>query len=434
MVLLNIIAIIYSLLANNISASPKELPSRLKPILINKTKMLALPRYKTRTPGLNLNDDDYFPFSPFLHRVLNSGAMPKIFAQNLTPPLQVIHRMYYPSASATTFFNGGQSILENVAGGGNQIHHAPRAYRVEDKYKMCTENDIEFACGLRDVHLNGMTVTEEYDNVKLSQAAMEKTVFDPNPFPVDRMPWEIPPAPTEEQNRARRLLHEFQETRVRWAGCPQEDDPYFRSLYCCNRVMKTAYRATPEARKTHLFNIQHSRAECPRNLTHHQMVNNMNINAPNADGQHGVHAFLITPVKQRDLEETKRHLYYLENFQQTNVRNHIDDKITSMDFGILEPDSSLQLSLELDKLKMAEQHHHQYLYQSSSYQAKLAEYEAALHAPPLTNPTQSYFIARWMRRQIDRNVWSNRGGQAIALPVIHPGKGFEKSHFSPISN
>ena len=371
----------------------------------------------TLTPGQKKEDDDYFPLSASVQRCVENGTIHPLQAKHLDPPFQTVANLYYPERGESTI-RASSSRIANAAGSHKKIHLAPLHFRNQAVWKNFTPCDHEYSKGFRDFVPSTFTQNFNWDHVQLlTHPAWEKTTYNDSPELVDEH--DLPPSPS--QNNAREFLAQDEECRVKYSGCGETQNLRYPSVFCCTQTNRHAHNRNAEMRRKHEFSLVHSRPICPANRCLHSSINNLDLNAKNAQNHALRHFFVIRPVPPNELENQLQFIFDREGKRlpfQWHKSQHTEDRIGELEVGFLEPDSSLQMSLSADRWKSVNAHPHPFLRDSPLYKDHLKEFAdngGAPLGPPIGNPSQNMLMGRWVRKQTEANVWQNRQPTPRAL-------------------
>ena len=377
-------------------------------------------RVKMISPSIKTNDA-HFPFSPSIVRASSvNQTLPSSFVQNLLPPIEVVTKLYYNDV-ATTFDDGS---LRSRTGHGDP-YAAPRQMQREESWRNITSQDFEYACGFKTgIKLVGMTTQYQDDNVAMPyRPALEKCIFDWNPGYLEWMEQR----PTEHETRARWLLELSQAIYVKWSGCAQT--PLFRTRdpmqYCCEFTQRDE---SDEQRRKRDHDRLLGSATCPGNQGIETIVNKMDLNSPTMNGTFGTHCFLFRP----DDSHAAHNIQIMNAVHEENIilpRLLLGDLLDGWEFGVIEVDSAIEMSLAMSDRDDMQWRRHPMLENSHRFQEEMRQLEEALPGPCIANEDQLFYMANWERHQIeDTHRWSHRETPE-ALPFYHSGKKKRKTKF-----
>lgn len=376
---------------------------------------------RTVTPDQRREDEDYFPLSASVVKAVEKETLPLLQAQHLEPPHQTASNIFFPSKGESTI-RASASRIASVAGSHKKVHQAPHHFRSQAIYKNFSKGDHDFALGFRDFAPSSFTGNQTWDNVHLIEhPSWEKTCFNENPGPLEQ--GQHPPDPS--QFEGREFLSRNTDCRVKFSGCTERRNKRLRGCYCCHNVRENAYTRNNEARQKHENSEIHCKTLCPANIHLHSSLLGLDLNAHSADGHALTHLILYRPVEPKDLEEQLLHTFYKEGRRlaiKYVPEHHRDDRISELELGFLEPDSSLQMSLSRYQLQSMESHPHPFFRDSQLYKDQVEKFKENRGAigPPPGNPSQNLLMGLWTRKQINRGLWQDR--RPIARPFQDPRK------------
>ena len=358
---------------------------------------------RLRTPAKR-GDDAFFPFSTSIARATSSEyqTLPHTYAENMHAPFEVAKNMCYMQSAATRNIEMNTPGLVEIVGEGDP-KNTPRHFFQEEAWKTLTKNDIDYGFGFTDAVFNGFRKEARIHNVRLrDRPALEKTEFDPIPGepPIN----EELPSPQEYEARAH--LESFKEQRVLWAGCPQTWHVTTLSdgHHCCMESPRSRLYGSPEKRRKHNFDYLHRRIECPKNVGVHPIVGNLNLAAKTANGQSYTHCYSIRSDYRGHLNrQIGRVLRQNSLDSYTILRNN--NRIAEWEFGVLEEDSGIQMSLANERRRKMRHQTQPFLSSSFSYNDEAKKLSKSLPGPPLANPSQCYNFAAFRQRQIRLRYW-----------------------------
>ena len=372
---------------------------------------------RLRTPATR-GDDAFFPLSKSVPRAtsLQYQTLPRSYAENLHAPFEVAKNLYYKESQADERQSdmNSPSLLEIVSGG--NPGNAPRHFFKEETWKTLTKSDVEYAFGMTDVVLNGFRKETQWRNVIVRpvRPSLEKTQFDPIPGE----PGAHEELPSIEGYEARAHLESFKELRFLWAGCPQicrSGDTVSPGNHCCDETSRDALFGTFEARKKHRFNKLHKRIECEKNKGIHCMVGNLNLNAKTANNANYMHCYSIRSDRNPRLNAQIRPILRDNNLVEHGIMNNFNH-IAEWEFGVLEEDSSLQMSLANERKRKLHHESQPFLSSSPTHQREIEKLTTSLPGPPMANHSQRFHFASFYRRQIKKRNWPDYNKQEKVRP------------------
>ena len=349
--------------------------------------------------------DDFYPIS---HGAIDAWrenkTLPRQFIENLQLPFNIRRKLF--------FENSNYTLLRTAGAGESQ--RAPRHFCHEDQMELFTQNDAQYAWGLKTVAFSGFSIEEEENN-DFNRPNVELTIHDPlgGGPPVERHA-----LPTSGEGNSRKILDLAKETRFKWSGCSESSDcKYYPRRY-----------RTSEAVQQANWNTFHSRPNCSHNVGDiTTLVHSFDLNASspdsdieNEDKEKFVHIFSIRiPDKEelhRQICKVNKHIPFRANLFDG------PSPFSAMELGFVVPDASFQGSLLNDQRNQMRHKRHDFLQASKKYRDQRELLSHSLPPPALPNASQRYNFAACYQDLIEQGVWQRfLTDNPTPKPASNPG-------------
>ena len=344
--------------------------------------------------------DCFFPFSKTLVDCENNNALPTIIASHLDSAFEVAKTFAYGRTNLR-HPQGDQGSLKDLVSR-MVIDGLPRHFQNEQSWQTLTVADADFRFGFVDVALNGCELdAAPYTRLRLNKPVMENLRFIP--FAAS--------SPSEyegtfffknlDEARARESIASIIQERIIYAGCLQRNLNH-PTFFCCTQTTRPS---TPkEQRKQEEVAIQQG-IVCKKNKAIHTMVGNHDLFATPEDNIPYISVYAFRPLS------FEHGGTIANNLRQGGVNVSWQEQskfmISSIEIGVLQPDSALDISMDIQKREHLHAVSHPFHASSTHFWRENERCLGLGKGPNYHNPSQLFAMGAWHISQVQRGVWQN---------------------------